>query len=147
MKVILLRDVDTLGTAGQIVTVADGYGRNALIPKRQALLATDANVALFESRRRQHEAAAEREKRTAEDVAVELEKASLTAQVKVGEGERLFGSVTAQNIADLLKEQGHDVDRRSIELEEPIRALGVYNVPVQLHTGVKATVKLWVVKE
>lgn len=147
MKVILLRDVDTLGTAGQIVTVADGYGRNALIPKRQALLATDANVALFESRRRQHEAAAEREKRAAEDVAAELEKASLTAQVKVGEGERLFGSVTAQNIADMLKEQGHDVDRRSIELEEPIRALGVYNVPVQLHTGVKATVKLWVVKE
>ena len=147
MKVILLRDVNTLGTAGQIVTVADGYGRNALIPKRQALLATDANVALFESRRRQHEAAAEREKRAAEDVAVELEKASLTAQVKVGEGDRLFGSVTAQNISDLLKEQGHDVDRRDIELEEPIRALGVYSVPVQLHTGVKATVKLWVVKE
>ena len=147
MKVILLRDVDTLGTAGQIVNVADGYGRNALIPKRQALLATDANVALFESRRRQHAAAAEREKRTAEDMAVELEKASLTAQVKVGEGDRLFGSVTAQNIADLLKEQGHDVDRRNIELEEPIRTLGVYNVPVQLHTGVQATVKLWVVKE
>ena len=82
MKVILLRDVDTLGTAGQIVTVADGYGRNALIPKRQALLATDANVALFESRRRQHEAAAEREKRAAEDMAVELEKASLTAKTR-----------------------------------------------------------------
>ena len=147
MKVILLRDVEALGSAGQIVTVADGYGRNALIPKRQALLATDANVALFESRRRQHEAAEEREKRAAEGVAADLEKASLTVQVKVGEGDRLYGSVTAQNIADLLKEQGLDVDRRGIELEEPIRALGVYNVPVQLHTGVKATVKLWVVKE
>ena len=147
MKVILLRDVEALGSAGQIVTVADGYGRNALIPKRQALLATDANVALFESRRRQHEAAEEREKRAAEGVAADLEKASLTVQVKVGEGDRLYGSVTAQNIADLLKEQGLEVDRRSIELEEPIRALGVYNVPVQLHTGVKATVKLWVVKE
>ena len=147
MKVILLRDVEALGSAGQIVTVADGYGRNALIPKRQALLATDANVALFESRRRQHEAAEEREKRAAEVVAADLEKASLTVQVKVGEGDRLYGSVTAQNIADLLKEQGLDVERRSIELEEPIRALGVYNVPVQLHTGVKATVKLWVVKE
>ena len=147
MKVILLRDVETLGSAGQIVTVADGYARNALIPKRQALLATDANVALFESRRRQHEAAEERQKRAAEGVAADLEKASLTVQVKVGEGDRLYGSVTAQNIADLLKEQGQDVDRRSIELEEPIRALGVYNVPVQLHTGVKATVKLWVVKE
>lgn len=147
MKVILLRDVETLGSAGQIVTVADGYARNALIPKRQALLATDANVALFESRRRQHEAAEERQKRAAEGVAADLEKASLTVQVKVGEGDRLYGSVTAQNIADLLKEQGQEVDRRSIELEEPIRALGVYNVPVQLHTGVKATVKLWVVKE
>lgn len=147
MKVILLRDVETLGSAGQIVNVADGYARNALIPKRQALLASDANVALFQSRRRQHEAAEEREKRAAEGVAADLEKASLTVQVKVGQGDRLYGSVTAQNIADLLKEQGHDVDRRSIELEEPIRALGVYNVPVQLHTGVKATVKLWVVKE
>jgi large subunit ribosomal protein L9 len=147
VKVILLRDVDALGSAGQIVTVADGYARNSLIPKRQALLATDANVSLFESRRRRHKAAEEREKRAAEGVAADLEKASLTVQVKVGEGERLYGSVTAQNIADLLKEQGHDVDRRSIELEEPIRALGVYNVPVQLHTGVKATVKLWVVKE
>ena len=76
-----------------------------------------------------------------------MAKASLTVQVKVGEGDRLYGSVTAQNIADLLKEEGHAVDRRSIELEEPIRALGVYNVPVQLHTGVTATVKLWVVKE
>ena len=147
MKVILLKDVETLGSAGQIVTVADGYGRNALIPKRQALLATAANVALFESRRRQHEAAEGRRKRAAEGLAADLEKASLTVQVRVGEGDRLYGSVTAQNIADLLEEHGHEVDRRSIELEEPIRALGVYNVPVQLHTGVKATVKLWVVKE
>lgn len=147
MKVILLKDVETLGSAGQILTVADGYARNALIPKRQALPATSANVALFESRRRQHEAAEEREKRAAEGLAADLAKASLTVQVKVGEGDRLYGSVTAQNIADLLKEEGHAVDRRSIELEEPIRALGVYNVPVQLHTGVTATVKLWVVKE
>lgn len=147
MKVILLRDVETVGNAGEIVQVADGYARNFLIPKRQALPATDANVAKFESQRRQHEAAAEREKRAAEGIAAELEKASLTAQVKVGEGERLFGSVTAQNIADLLKEQGHDVDRRTIELEEPIRELGVYNVPIRVHSEVKATVKLWVVKE
>ena len=147
MKVILLRDIDTLGSAGEIVSVSDGYARNYLIPKRQALLAIDANVAQFESQRRQHEAAAERETRGAEALAAELDKASLTASVKVGEGERLFGSVTAQNIAELLKAQGHDVDRRRIELEEPIRALGVYNIPIQLEHGVKATVKLWVVKE
>lgn len=147
MKVILLRDINTVGSAGEIVSVADGYARNFLIPKRQALLATDANVAQFESQRRQHEAAAERDRRGAEEMAEALEKASLTANVKVGEGERLFGSVTTQNIAELLKEQGHDVDRRRIQLEEPIRALGVYNIPIQLEHNVTATVKLWVVKE
>ncbi len=147
MKVILLRDINTVGSAGEIVSVANGYARNFLIPKRQALMATDANVAKFESQRRQHEAVADRDKRSAEAQAAELEKASLTATVKVGEGERLFGSVTTQNIADLLKEQGHDVDRRKIELEEPIRALGVYTLPIRLEHDVKASVKLWVVKE
>ena len=147
MKVILLRDINSVGNAGEIVSVANGYARNFLIPKRQALLATDASVAQFESQRRQHEAVAERDKRSAKAQAVELEKASLTAPVKVGEGERLFGSVTTQNIAELLKKQGHEIDRRRIELEEPIRALGVYNVPIRLEHDVKATVKLWVVKE
>ncbi len=147
MKVILLRDINTVGSAGEIVSVANGYARNFLIPKRQALLASDANVAQFESQRRQHEAAAERDRRAAEAQAAELEKASLTATVKVGEGDKLFGSVTTQNIADLLKAQGHDIDRRKIELEEGIRTLGVYNIPIQLEHGVKATVKLWVVKE
>ncbi len=147
MKVILLRDINTVGSAGEIVSVANGYARNFLIPKRQALMATDANVAKFESQRRQHEGVADRDKRSAEAQAAELEKASLTATVRVGEGERLFGSVTTQNIADLLKEQGHDVDRRKIELEEPIRALGVYTLPIRLEHDVKASVKLWVVKE
>ena len=147
MKVILLKDVDRLGQAGEIVQVADGFARNCLIPQHDALMATDANVAQFESRRRQHEAAAEREQRSAAGLAQELEKASLTAQVKVGEGDRLFGSVTTQNIADLLKEQGHEIDRRGIELDEPIRTLGVYSVKLRLHPEVTATVKLWVVKE
>jgi|TARA_B100001964_G_scaffold184412_1_gene204322 large subunit ribosomal protein L9 len=147
VKVILLRDINSVGSAGEIVSVANGYARNFLIPKRQALLATDANVAQFESQRRQHEAVAERDKRTAETQAAALEKASLTATVKVGEGDRLFGSVTTQNIAELLKEQGHEIDRRKIELEEPIRALGVYSLPIQLEHDVTATVKLWVVKE
>jgi large subunit ribosomal protein L9 len=147
VKVILLRDINTVGSAGEIVSVANGYARNFLIPKRQALMATDANVAKFESQRRQHEAVADRDKRSAEAQAAELEKVSLTATVRVGEGERLFGSVTTQNIADLLKEQGHDVDRRKIELEEPIRALGVYTLLIRLEHDVKASVKLWVVKE
>lgn len=147
MKVILLRDVDRVGQAGDVVQVADGYARNLLIPRSQALMATDANMAQFETRRRQHEAIADRERRSAEALAQHLATASLTAQVKVGEGDRLFGSVTTQSIAELLKEQGHDVDRRMIELDEPIRALGVYNVTIRLHMDVKATVKVWVVKE
>ena len=147
MKVILLRDVDRVGQAGDVVQVADGYARNLLIPKSQALMATDANMAQFETRRRQHEAIADRERRSAEALAQHLATTSLTSQVKVGEGDRLFGSVTTQTIAELLKEQGHDVDRRTIELDEPIRALGVYNVTIRLHIDVKATVKVWVVKE
>ena len=147
MKVILLKDVDRVGQAGDVVQVADGYARNFLIPMSQALMATDANMAQFETRRRQHEAAADRERRGAEGLAEHLATTSLTAQVKVGEGERLYGSVTAQSIADLLKDQGHEVDRRKIELDEPIRALGVYNVTIRLHSDVKATVKVWVVKE
>ena len=147
MKVILLKDVEQLGQAGEVVQVADGFGRNFLIPQRQARVATDANVAQFQSWRKQNEAAAEREQRAAEAQAKELEKDSLTAVVRVGEEERLFGSVTNQHISDLLKEKNYDIDRRAIELEEPIRTLGVYNVDVRLHPQVRATVKLWVVKE
>ena len=147
MKVILLKDVEQLGQAGEVVQVADGFGRNFLIPQRQARVATDANVAQFESWRKQNEATAEREQRAAEAQAKELEKDSLTAVVRVGEEERLFGSVTNQHISDLLKEKNYDIDRRAIELEEPIRTLGVYNVDVRLHPQVRATVKLWVVKE
>ncbi len=146
MKVILLRDVERVGQAGDIVQVADGYARNFLIPHSQALMATDANVAQFETRRRQHEAAADREQRSAESLAEHLAKTSLTAQVRVGEGDRLYGSVTAQSIAELLRDQGHEIDRREIELDEPIRALGVYNVTVRLHVDVTTTLKVWVVK-
>lgn len=147
MKIILLKDVEQLGQAGEVVEVSAGFARNYLVPQQQALVATDANVAQFESRRKQHEAAAERERRGAEVLAKQLEKDSLTAQVRVGEEDRLFGSVTAQNIIDLLKEKGYEVDRRAVQLEEPIRALGVYNIELRLHAEVVAPVKLWVVKE
>ena len=102
MKVILLRDVESLGSAGEVVQVKSGFARNFLIPQRQALVASDTNVAQFESKRKQHEAVSERERRAAETIAKRLEADSLTAQVRVGEEDRLFGSVTVQNIADLL---------------------------------------------
>ena len=147
MKVILIKDIENLGSAGEVVQVNDGMGRNFLIPRSEALIASDANVAQFESRRKQHEAVTERERRAAEVIAKKLETDSLTAQVKVGEEDRLFGSVTVQNIAELLKEKGYDIERRAIHLEDGIRELGVYNIEVRLHPDVKATVKLWVVKE
>lgn len=147
MKVILLRDVESLGSAGEVVQVKSGFARNFLIPQRQALVASDTNVAQFESKRKQHAAVSERERRAAEAVAKRLEADSITAQVRVGEEDRLFGSVTVQNIADLLAEKDYDIDRRAIQLEEPIRALGVYTIEVRLHSDVTANVKLWVVKE
>lgn len=147
MKVILLRDVESLGSAGEVVQVKSGFARNFLIPQRQALVASDTNVAQFESKRKQHAAVSERERRAAEAVAKQLEADSITAQVRVGEEDRLFGSVTVQNIADLLAEKDYDIDRRAIQLEEPIRALGVYTIDVRLHADVTASVKLWVVKE
>ena len=147
MKVILLKDVESLGSAGEVVRVKDGFGRNFLIPRHEALVATDSSVAQFESRRKQHEAVAERERRAAEALAKKLETDSLTAQVKVGEEDRLFGSVTVQNVAELLEEKGYEIERRAIHLQDAIRELGVYNVEVRLHPDVKATVKLWVVKE
>ena len=147
MKVILLRDVESLGSAGEVVQVKSGFARNFLIPQRQALVASDTNVAQFESKRKQHAAVSERERRAAEAVAKRLEADSITAQVRVGEEDRLFGSVTVQNIADLLAEKDYDIDRRAIQLEEPIRALGVYTIEVRLHADVTANVKLWVVKE
>ena len=147
MKVILLRDVESLGSAGEVVQVKSGFARNFLIPQRQALVASDTNVAQFESKRKQHAAVSERERRAAETIAKQLEAASLPAQVRVGDEDRLFGSVTVQNIADLLAEKDYDIDRRAIQLEEPIRALGVYTIDVRLHADVTANVKLWVVKE
>lgn len=147
MKVILLKDIEALGSAGEVVEVKNGYGRNFLIPRSEALVATAANMAQFESRRKQQETLSERDRRAAEALAKKLEAESITAQVKVGEEDRLFGSVTAQNIAELLAEKGYEIDRRAIHLEDPIRELGVYNVEVRLHPEVTTAVKLWVVKE
>ena len=147
MKVILTENVDRLGEAGEMVEVKDGYARNYLLPQKLALAANRGNMAVYKEVRRQREAQQTRAKREASAQAKGLEKASCTISVAVGEGDRIFGSVTAQQIAELLKEQGFDVDRRSIHIEEPIRALGVYDVPIHLHPEVQAVIKVWVVKE
>ena len=147
MKVILTETLDTLGEAGAIVDVKDGYARNFLLPRKLALVASKSNMSVYEEENRQRDAQGSKAKREAEILAKTLEKASCTVPVAVGEGDRIFGSVTAQEISDLLVEQGFDIDRRAVILEAPIRALGVYDVPIRLQAEVEASVKVWVVKE
>ncbi|SVB72428.1 uncharacterized protein METZ01_LOCUS225282, partial [marine metagenome] len=129
------------------VNVADGYGRNYLLPQQKAVMATEGNLKMLQGRLNSVEAQDTKAQEDAAKIAKELENISCTAVVQVGEEDRMFGSVTAQNISELLKEKGFEVDRRIINLDEPIKELGIYPVPVQLHPKVEAKVKVWVVKE
>ncbi|MFQ5636568.1 MAG: 50S ribosomal protein L9 [bacterium] len=147
MKIILKQDVQDLGKAGEITEVKAGYARNYLIPRKFALEASPQNLKTFEHEKKRFAMKELKEKRDAEQFAKQLEKVSLTAAVSVGEEDKVFGAVTSQMIADLLKSKGYEIDRRKIVLEDPIKALGVYDVPIKLHSEVEAKVKLWVVKE
>ncbi len=147
MKIILTADVDALGNAGDVVEVKDGYARNFLLPRSVALIANKHNMAVYEKVRQQREAQRARETRDAESLAEALKEVSCNVAVKAGEEDRIFGSVTAQQIAVALSDLGFDIDRRDIELEEPIRSLGVYDVPIRLYAGVVVFVKVWVVRE
>lgn len=147
MDIILRQDFESLGQAGQVVSVKDGYARNFLIPKGIAYLANEANKKRYENDVKQQAWRLNRDKKIAEDLAVKLENVSCTISVQVGEEDKMFGSVTSQNIAEALAGQGFEVDKRKILLEEPIKSLGIYSVPIKLHAEVEATVKVWVVKE
>ena len=147
MKVILRQDFEQLGNMGDIVDVKQGYARNYLIPKGIALVANNQNLNRLKEEQRQASFRKDRDRHNAEHLAEELGKVSLTASVKVGEEDKVFGSVTSQDIANLLKDKGHEVDKKKIHLTEPIKALGIYDVPIKLHPEVEAKVKLWVVKE
>jgi len=147
MKVILRKEHEKLGQVGSVVDVKDGYARNFLIPKGLAYPATDGSVRALEEEKKQAGQRVAKELKGSEKLAFDLEKVSITLQMKVGEEEKLFGSVTSQMIADSLKEKGFEIDKRIIDLEEPIKALGIYSVPVTLHPGVTAKVKVWVVRE
>lgn len=147
MKLILTESIIRVGDAGELVTVADGYGRNYLLPQRKAIMATPGNLKMLQGRLKRMEGHDLKLQEQASVLAKEMEAISCTAVVQVGDEDKMFGSVTAQNISDLLKEKGFDIDRRIIELDEPIKALGIYTVPVRLHANVAAEVKVWVVKE
>ncbi|HEX9729648.1 MAG TPA: 50S ribosomal protein L9 [Gemmatimonadales bacterium] len=147
MEVILRSDIAKLGHTGQIVQVKDGYGRNYLLPRGLAYPANAANKARVaaEARRRGELVAAAAG--DAEALGKRLTAEDLTFTVKAGEGDKLFGSITSGDIADRLHEKGYHVDKRSIELDEPIKMIGVYKVPVRLHADVRPELRVWVVKE
>ena len=147
MKIILRTDHEKLGKAGEIVNVKDGFARNFLMPNRIGILATPKNMKILEEEQKILNRQKDKDKRMAETLSQELEKVSLTAAVSVGEEDRVFGSVTSQDIADLLKEKGFEIDKRKIQLEEPIKALGIYSIAIKLHSDVEGKVRVWVVKE
>jgi large subunit ribosomal protein L9 len=147
MQVILLADVDRLGKKGDSVKVAGGYARNYLIPKRLALLDTPANRNAHVNMQKVEKVRLTRQKRDAEIVAAQLERVSLTAVVQAGEDDKLFGSVTSKDVADLLSKEGYEMDKKKILLDEPIKRLGVYTVGIKIHPEVEAKIKVWVVRE
>lgn len=147
MEIILKQDVENLGEAGEVVQVKPGYARNYLIPRGIALRATQGNLRRLEEERRHTTRLDERERERAAELAEKLDGRSLTFTVRAGEEGKLFGSVTNIDIAEMLAREGVKLDRRLLELEEPIKELGVYRIPVRLHPEVEAEVKVWVVAE
>ncbi len=147
MNVLLLKDVDHLGEEGEIHSVADGYGRNYLIPRRMARLATPGVIKAYEEEQRQQARKRSAKKEDAEALARELEDTLLVITAKAGEENRIFGSVTTQQIAVELSNRGFDIDRRDIELEEDIRQIGIFSARVQVHPEVEADLKIQVMPE
>jgi large subunit ribosomal protein L9 len=147
MEVILRQAIDNLGHTGDIVKVSPGYARNYLLPRGLAYEATTGNKKRLEQERNRLEAAENERKGKASELATRLEQVSLTFSARVGEEGKLFGSVGAADIAAELEKQGLHVEKRQIDLHEPIKALGVYRVPVRLHADVKPEVRVWVIKQ
>lgn len=147
MKVILLEDIPAVGQTGEVVSVRDGYGRNFLFPRKLALLCTPSNLGVLEAKKKQRERQEIREKQTHQELAGRIGELSCTLTVQAGEDEKLFGAVTNQDIQQALAQEGIELDKRKIELTEPIRKLGVYHVPIRLHSDVQAQLKVWVVRK
>jgi large subunit ribosomal protein L9 len=147
MEVILRQAVEKLGHTGDVVSVSNGFGRNYLLPRGVAYLATEGNKRKIEQERQRLESAEESRRGSARELAEKLEQVSLTFSARVGEEGKLFGSITSGDIATQLAAQGLHVEKRQIELHEPIKALGVYRVPVRLHADVHPEIKVWVIKQ
>ena len=146
MKIVLKQDIDKLGTTGDIVEVADGYGRNYLLPQGLALKATSGAEKVAKQIKKATGRKIQEEKTNLDELAKKLSKLSLTIPVQVGEDEKMYGSVTSIDIANMLKQEGIEIDKKKIILKEPIKKLGVFNIQIKLHPEVTAEVKIWVIK-
>jgi large subunit ribosomal protein L9 len=147
MEVILKEDVPKLGSRGDVVKVAEGYGRNYLLPKKLAIEATQANKAVIEQMKAAALRRSARERGDAEALAKQFEGVTVTFQRRAGEHEQLFGSVTSSEISAALEQKGLQVDRRKIQVDQPIKTLGEFTVPIRLHRDVTAHIKVMVEKE
>ena len=147
MDVILKQHVINVGRAGEIVTVKEGYARNYLIPQGLALRATDANKRRVEAESKHRSVQLSAELEEAQTLKAALDAVSTTFKAKAGEGDKLFGSVTTADIADRLAELGYSIDKRHIELHEPLKMIGIHKVPIRLHPDVHAEVEVSVVKD
>jgi large subunit ribosomal protein L9 len=147
MEVILREHVDNLGRRGDVVKVTPGYARNFLLPRKLALPVTAGNRKIIDSERKKAEARELEERQQAEAFASRIGQLELSIGRRVGETEQLYGSVTSADLAEALGEKGLDVDRRRIQLDEPLKTLGAFSVPVKLHRDVTATLKVTVVRQ
>ncbi len=147
MELILREDVTTLGRRGDVIKVADGYGRNYLLPRGLAMIVTDSNKAMIEKEKKAHAARMAKEKAEFETLAGRIAGLRFIAPRKVGENEQLYGSVTSGDVGEFLRAKGIEIDKRKVQIEEPIKHLGEHEVKIKLHPEVVATLKLLVTKE
>ncbi len=146
MKVVLKEDVKGLGKLGEIVEVSVGYGRNFLLPHKKAVEATTHNIRSVERDKKAFDEKMKKDLQEVEELSKKMGELSVTISRQVGDGEKMFGSVTAADIAEAVEKEGLTIDKRQIHLEKPIKELGLFHVPVKLHQEVSADLKVWIVK-
>ncbi len=147
MDIILRQAVENLGHPGDVVTVKNGYARNYLLPRGFAFEATPGNLKRIAAERSRLEAAENGRRESASELGKRLEEVQLTFSARVGEEGKLFGSVTSADIAEQLATLGFNIEKRLIDLHDPIKALGVYRLPIKLHADVKPEIRVWVIKQ
>jgi large subunit ribosomal protein L9 len=147
MQIILKKDVEKLGKAGEVVSVKRGYARNFLLPRGLALYASASNLKVVEREKKKVLLVKEQQQKRAQALADKIGSASCTISVQAGQDGKLFGSVTTQDIAEAFKAEGIDIDRKKIELPEPIKEVGVFKINIKLHPEITSQTKVWVVKE